>query len=200
MFLRYRRVWWRFFIPTLVLVIFSILILGLDGTREFIDVLLLTAGGNWFGTNQSVMFNLLGLMLRAFSFVDEQIIRSISWFGYVFGIGLLSAMWLRTKEFDEHNLGLSILAALFFAPHLHYHDLTLLILPILLTAKTSASNYSSSNLSTSLVGISSALFVSASILQVYFLLPYMLYIGLAWMFLYQKHGSKGPKTLDIKEI
>lgn len=196
LFLHYRRVWWQYFIPTLVLAMFSVMILGLDGTREFINVLLLTASGSWYCTNQSVMFNLLGLTLRIFTFVDEQIIGSISWVGYVLGIIVLSVRWLHAKDPDESLLGLSILAALFFAPHLHYHDLTLLIIPILLTAKTRIMNYSFSDLATLLVGISSALFISAAVLPIYFILPYILYFRLAWTFLHKRNDVTVPKLPD----
>lgn len=184
-FIRFIRVWWRFFTPTLFLVVFSIAILGTSGTKEFVDVLLITAGGNWFGMNQAVMFNLLGLLLRIFPFVDETIIRFISWGGYIFGIGLLIVMWSRVKMPDEHLLGLSIIGALFFAPHLHYHDLTVLLLPILLTIKVITPFLSFPKSSTLFAGASSALFVSAAVLPIYFILPYLLYITLTWILLRQ---------------
>jgi hypothetical protein len=42
----------------------SLLILGMDGVRSFIKILGITAGGEWYGTNESAMVNLIGLLLR----------------------------------------------------------------------------------------------------------------------------------------
>jgi hypothetical protein len=193
-FIRFVKVWWRFFTPTLILVVFSIVILGEGGIKEFVNILLITAGGNWFGTNQSVMFNLLGLTLRILPFIDEQALRVVSWVGYILGIGLLSIMWLHAEEFDENLLGLSILGALFFAPHLHYHDLTLLILPMLLAIRTNIPSYSFSRVSTLFIGISATFFISAAALPVYFSLPYLLCVALAWMFLHQRFDIDQQKS------
>jgi len=195
-----RKVWWRFFIIASGLAISSSFMLGLEGIKEFINVLLVTAGGNWYGTHQSAMMNLLGLMLRVFPFIDEHIIRSVSWVGYVLGIGLISVMWLRTRNIDERLLGTSIIASLFFAPHLHYHDLTLLVLPILLTLKAGVSKYPTRILITLFAGISFVLFISSPVLPLYFILPYILYLALVWVLWRQGFNSKTQEPFIPNEL
>jgi hypothetical protein len=173
------------------------LLLGLEGTRQFIDLLFLTAGGDWYGTHQSAMMNLLGLLLRILPFVDENFIRFIAWIGYAFGIGLAGMLWRRAGEFDERPLSLSIIVALFFVPHLHYHDLTLLILPLLLVVKRSIPKYQFSQLTVLVPGISFALFLSPALSPIYFALPYLLYFVLAWMLWHPANGGQSvPPTLD----
>ena len=188
--------WRRFFAPTFALVIISFLLLGVDGAREFINILLLTAGGRGLGANQAVMFNMLGLLLRIFPSASEQVIRSITWAGYAVAIIGLCVIWWRFKTADEHLIGFSLLATLFFAPHLHYHDLTSLIIPLLLLTKVNISKGFFSQPSNLVICVSVALFVSASVLQVYFILPYILYAMLAGFFWQQGIKVKMPKLFN----
>lgn len=43
----------------------------------------------------------------------------------------LCLFWRRSAQIGERHLALSTLLAVFTVPHLHYHDLTLLLLPLL---------------------------------------------------------------------
>ena len=179
---RDQKIWRWFFILALGLAAVSVLLLGPGGTKDFLDLLLLTAGGGWYGTHQSSMLNLLGLMLRLLPFVAENTLRLAAWIGYGLGIGLISFLWLRAKELNERLLGVSIILALFFSPHLHYHDLTVLIIPILLAVKSKLSQVPLSQLVMVLLGTSFVLFLSPAIPALYFTLPYILYAILIWIF------------------
>ncbi len=177
---RDRKIWWRFLVAASILGIASILLIGLGGMKDFINVLIVTAGGSWYGTHQSAMMNFLGLMLRALPFAPENVIRLIAWIGYGLGIGLVSWLWLRSRKFDERLIGLSILAALFFAPHLHYHDLTLLIIPLLLVVRKVKTKIPLCKSIAMIAGISFLLFASPLLPLAYFSLPYILSAILAW--------------------
>ncbi len=177
---RDQRLWWRFVLAALVLAMASLLILGQAGAKQFIDLIRITAGGDWFGTNQKSMLNLLGMTLRLFPFINENLVRIFAWVGYVTGIGVISMLWLQVKGNDEYLAGISVIAALFFAPHLHYHDVTLLILPLLLVVKLFLPQYPLYTLVTALLGISFALFLSMALGNTYLVMPYLLYVMLTW--------------------
>ncbi|MGC8855627.1 MAG: hypothetical protein ACP5QU_02405, partial [Anaerolineae bacterium] len=64
------------------------------------------------------------------------LLHSISWLAYLAGTGILLLLWHKAKAITESLAGISIVIALFTAPHLRFHDLTLLILPLLLVLKS----------------------------------------------------------------
>jgi hypothetical protein len=42
----------------------------------------------------------------------------------------LCILWARSRDIGENQIGLAIVLAVFVAPHLHYHDLTLLLVAL----------------------------------------------------------------------
>ena len=190
LFFRYRKVWWQFFVITGLLTLASILMLGRQGTLDFINLLRLTASGTWYGTNQSAMLNLIGLMLRTLPFIEPGIIRIIGWVGYATGIVLVSILWIRAREFDARLLSLSLIIALLFAPHLHYHDLTLLIIPLIFTATMPTSTVAPERLALLPLGASLLLMLE----PLHFIMPYVLYATLGWWLL------KKPNTAGVQEL
>jgi hypothetical protein len=106
------------------------LILGRNGTKEFIDILMVSAGGEWFGMKENAMYNLIGLLTRAIPQLEAATIRTLGWI--VYGLAMIGLCLLWSKPTDPKNryIGLSIILALFFVPHLHFHDLALLLVPI----------------------------------------------------------------------
>jgi hypothetical protein len=54
----------------------------------------------------------------------------IGWVVYISAILLLTFLWTKKRASIEKLIALTILVALFTSPHLHFHDLTLLLLPI----------------------------------------------------------------------
>lgn len=129
MLIRYRRIFLGFLISAGALAIFSVLLLGVDGTKEFINVLLITAGGNWYGTHQEAMLNLIGLLLRTLP-LEASAIRMIGWIFYGIAIIALCILWSQKGKLADGQIGLTVTLALFFVPHLHFHDLALLLIPI----------------------------------------------------------------------
>lgn len=113
-----------------VLSIFSLIILGVDGVRSFLNILFITARGEWYGTNQSAMVNFIGLLLRLAPGLSVESVRGLGW--AVYGLTLIGfcLLCIRGREIDEMHIALTVTLAMFSLPHLHYHDLTLLLVPL----------------------------------------------------------------------
>ena len=113
-----------------VLVILSLAAVGIDGMRGFLNLLLVSAGGDWYGLKEPLMVNLVGLLWRITPALGANAIHWIGW--AVYGITLvgLCVLWSRSRKIGEKQIGLAIVLAVFVVPHLHYHDLTLLIVPL----------------------------------------------------------------------
>jgi len=59
-----RKIFLGFLLGSGALAILSVSILGIQGTRGFIEILVLSAEGTWYGMKQNAMFNLIGLLMR----------------------------------------------------------------------------------------------------------------------------------------
>ena len=168
-----RAVAWRFLVAGGILGLLSFLLLGWEGTLGFVQILRVSAGGAWYGMNEADMFNLIGLASRLLLFLSPEVIRLLGWTGFAAGVATSILIWRRTDISVSARVGSVILLAMFFAPHLHYHDLTLLILPL---ALLSASDDRASYLP---LGVSLLLLL---LQPLYYILPYVLYVGLAgWL-------------------
>ena len=125
-----RKVWWWFLASATVLGLFSILLIGPGGVKSFMTMLLLTAGGDWFGMHQSQMVNVLGLTIRLFPTLPEKSLQAAAWGFYLLAILGLCILWIKSRQVDLRHLATEVLVAILFVPHLHYHDLTLLLIPV----------------------------------------------------------------------
>ncbi len=130
---RRRRVLLWFCLGAAVLGLASLWILGLNGTRAYLDVLRATAGGEWYGMNEVAMVNLVGLLRRIAPGLDAGLVRAAGWGAYLLGLAGICFWWARSRAIREKEAGLAVILAVFVAPHLHYHDLTLLLVPLLAT-------------------------------------------------------------------
>ena len=179
----YRKAWWRFAALAGSLALVSVFMLGAQGVRGFLNILAISASGEGYGTSESAMINLLGCLVRLLPFVEAGSLRAFAWVGYAFGIGLVVVMWIRSaNKFDERLLGASVLAAMFFVPHLHYHDLTLVIFPLMFVTRRALeeSQYPWARLIP--FGASFVLlFANSSAPWIYFSMPYVLYAAFAWV-------------------
>ena len=128
---RQRKVFWWFCIGGAALGLLSLAMVGLAGVQDYLRILTISAGGQGYGLSQSAMFNFTGLALRLFPHVDPGLIHWLTWGLFAAGIVGLSVLWKVSPAIRLRHLGLAVLTSLFVAPHLHYHDLTLLLLPIL---------------------------------------------------------------------
>jgi hypothetical protein len=119
---------WRFVLVAAGFVLASILPLGLPGVLDFIhlftDVIV--------ASKDHAMFNLVGLFTRAFPALGAGMIQWIGWLAYAAGCLGLCLAWLRKMrtQVSLPVLGVSVIALVFLSPHLVYHDLALLLLPL----------------------------------------------------------------------
>jgi hypothetical protein len=110
----------------------SLLVLGWGGIRSYLDILLTAAGGEWYGIRETVMVNFIGLLWRLAPNLGGNFIHLSGWLVYgIASIGV-SVMWARSHKITEKQIGTAVILAVFAVPHLHYHDLTLLLVPLVM--------------------------------------------------------------------
>jgi hypothetical protein len=126
-----RKVFWWFCAGAAALGLSSLVMIGPAGVWDYLRILMISAGGQGYGLSQSAMFNFTGLALRLFPHVDPGLIHWLKWGLFAAGIVGLSVLWKVSAAIRIRHLGLAVVTSLFVAPHLHYHELTLLLLPIL---------------------------------------------------------------------
>jgi len=129
MLFSHRRIFLNYLVSTGGLAAFSVLILGVAGTRKFIEILMISAAGQWHGMKEEAMFNFIGLLTRTLPSVDREVLRALGWGVFALGIVVLSFLWAKNKN-GTLLIGLTTIIALFTSPHLHFHDLTLLLIPL----------------------------------------------------------------------
>lgn len=181
MLFRHRKVFLAFALSAGGLALLSVLILGMDGLREFINVLLITAGGEWYGTKQYAMFNLIGLLTRTTPWLEADTVRTVGWVIYGLMTIVLCILWARTKDLQTGKIGLTVILAVFSVPHLHFHDLTLLLIPIYdLIRSSNREGQIRTSIATSLpVAISLILLLSNVSPLLQYTIPYFIMFALA---------------------
>lgn len=125
-----RQVWWWFCFGASLLVIYSVAMLGPQGTQGFWQVLLISARGEGYGISQSTMFNLMGVIFRLFPEADAQLVHLSVWIIYILAILFLCFVWRKSREIGTRQITLAVVFSAFVATHLHYHDLSILLLAI----------------------------------------------------------------------
>ena len=114
-----------FCIGATALVVYSFALVGEPGFRGLLGIVKVMSQAEGFGVNSKNMLNATALLTRAG--------LSSMWSWVIFGLGLLavSVVWKR-RGTSLNELGPGIIVALFCAPHLHFHDLSLLIVSLIL--------------------------------------------------------------------
>src|SRR5688572_9849387 len=191
MLFSYRKVFMGFVIGSGILALISFLIIGVDGTREFIDIILISAGGEWYGMKQYAMFNLIGILMRSLPSLGAGTIRTIGWIIYGVAIIALCIFWARSKNLEAGKIGLTVILALFTVPHLHFHDLTLLLIPIYELIYYSAGNarLKTSIATVSPIAISLLLLLGNISPLLQYTFPYLIMITLSAYPYYSKHKT-----------
>ena len=122
----HRRIWWRFCAIALLFVLISVIPLGVSGVKDFFNIMFNAV----VGSRDTAMFNIIGFLSRAFPDGQSRTIQLIGWGAYLLGVIGLCIVWRRSKEIDGRVLGLALVLCLLVSPHLVYHDLTLLMIPL----------------------------------------------------------------------
>lgn len=95
----------------------------MGGVSDFFKLLTMSASGNLLEMRPLAMFNLLGLMERAG--LSPEVARLIAWAAFFVSALFLFGVWKRNPS--NPPFALTMLLAIFTSPHLHGHDLALLI-------------------------------------------------------------------------
>jgi hypothetical protein len=194
LFFRYQMAWWRSILLISILAVLSVLLVNIQGTVGFLNLIRISSEGSWFGIRPEAMFNLLGFILRIVQFPNSGIASFIGWVIYLAGVITICGLWLRSKIINGRLLGLSVLITIVTAPHLHLHDLTLLIFPLLFVVNDRITSPASQYWAMLLLGTSLFLVIGILLDVVTFILPYMIFITLAWLLVYR---DLSPQELQI---
>jgi hypothetical protein len=127
---RDRKVFWGFTLGAASLALFSVALIGFDGMSDFIYSLRVLEGTIWVQPHALDMPSLSGVIRRNIEITDIEPVRVFLWGIYAVGIITFSIIWHSSKEITHKHLGLLALFSLLLVPYSHYHDLTLLLIPI----------------------------------------------------------------------
>lgn len=125
-----RKIFGWFFAGAAALGFYSFLQIGWTGLLDYFHILTVTAGGEGYGLAETAMFNFTGLLLRIAPQLDIEIVHTIGWGLFATALAGLFVLWGRSKSIGYRHIALAVTLSLFVAPHLHYHDLALLAVPL----------------------------------------------------------------------
>jgi len=127
---RHRNVFWGFVLGSSILAGLSLWLLKMDGTLKFLDSLRYIESTIWVEPHSFDMPTISGIIRRNFTVTNPSLAKAFVWSCYLVGVAGFSLWWYKSSEIDERHIGLIILAAIFLLPYAHYHELTLLLIPI----------------------------------------------------------------------
>lgn len=134
-----RRVWWRFILWGSVILVYSWLLISTKGLQDYLNVLIFSGQG--LGYDVEKMATLMGSILRLYPGIDPQIFHIIGYSFYALSIGFLCLVWKKSSAIGLKEVGLAILTTTFFVPHLHGHDLVILIIPSIIAGDRLSKNF-----------------------------------------------------------
>ncbi len=126
-----RRVFGWFCAGAAALGIYSFLQVGWTGMLDYFHILTASAGGRGYGMSEPAMFNFTGLLLRLAPRLDLGLVHTIGWGLFTLALAGLCVLWGLSKSIGYRHIALAVTLSLFVAPHLHYHDLALLAIPLI---------------------------------------------------------------------
>ena len=127
-----RRAGLWFIVSMLGLAIYSLLLVGFQGITDLISLLLTSSQGDYYGINWFAMYNLLGLLVRAFPNLSMDTVRGLVWGAAGLSIlGMCIFWWNKKDGLTMKHIGIAVILGVFTAPHLHLHGLSFLLLPLL---------------------------------------------------------------------
>lgn len=113
-----------------ILAIISLALIGQDGLSLYFHILAVVEGDIWRLPHSLDMPTISGILRRNAETLNQDILRPIMLGGYFVGLSL-ATLWLgKSRPFGPKQAGLLILVMLLFVPYAHYHELTLLLIPI----------------------------------------------------------------------
>jgi hypothetical protein len=122
-----RRVWWWFIGWGFFILLLSFLYIGSTGLSDLFKAMILSGQG--LGFDVDIMATFMGAILRGYPGIAPSLLHIIGYTGYFSTILFLIVIWVRSTNIGFIQINISILFAILFAPHLHRHDLILLLIP-----------------------------------------------------------------------
>jgi hypothetical protein len=178
MLFSYRRVFFAYIISAGSLALMSVLIVNLEGSRAFVNILLISAAGQWHGMKEEAMYNLIGILTRALPGFEATNIRTLGWAVYFLAVLGLILLWARKKDLIASLIGTTIIIAIFTVPHLHFHDLTLLLVPLYVIVTLDKIKKTTAMLMP--IAVSLLLLISNSSYYLQYTVPYLIMLGLVY--------------------
>lgn len=127
-----RRAGWWFIAGMLGLAVYGLALVGWQGVLDFLYLLRTSSEGVYYGINWSAMYNLLGLLARAFPNLSIEAIRLAAWiFATLSILSMCIFWWNKQDRLNIRHIGIAVVFGTFTAPHLHLHGLSFLLLPLL---------------------------------------------------------------------
>jgi hypothetical protein len=137
----------------------SVSLIHMRGVGDFVKMLLLSAGGVDYEMFQNAMFNLTGLLLRLFPHFSLAAIHWSAWIVYGLGLVGMCIWWRSSTRIGFGQIASVVSLSLFAAPHLHYHDLALLIIPVLCLVCIQKKSGMTKGIGVALIPVSLSLFM-----------------------------------------
>jgi len=190
-----RIVWWWFLAWSLILLVYCYLLVGVQGLEGFAQVLLFS--GQSRGIDVDKMVTLMGAILRLFPDIDPRLFQIIGYGGYGLSILFLCLLWARSRAIELQHIGLAILFSMAFSPHMHNHDLSLLLIPALAAATTLAINRVWSRRYAALLPLGASLILTVNDISYIYTVIYLLMLALAlflWFPGWFKPRKKEPRV------
>jgi len=190
-----RRVWWWFLAWGLILLAYCYLLVGVQGLEGFFQVLLLSGQGT--GIDVDMMITLMGAILRLFPNIDPGLFHILGYGGYALAIMFLCLLWARSRALEFKHIGLAILISMVFSPHMHNHDLSLLLIPALGAATKLAINQVWSRRYAVLLPLGASLILTVNDIYHIYAVIYLLMLALAlllWFPGWFRPRKKEPQT------
>lgn len=174
--LKRRKIFWSFAISSSILALWSVALIGHEGTRQFIELITISSQGEGYNLKPEAMLNLVGILARRFSSISSSSLENIAW--VFFGSGILGSvlLWWQSKKITSAHLGLAVLLSVLTAPHLHYHDLAITIIPLLLGIRIAMRRISLEKLLPIPLGLAFILMANQYLPQIY-IIPYLALFG-----------------------
>jgi hypothetical protein len=168
------------------------MLVGWKGLVDFFRVLIISGQG--YGFDVDIMITLMGAILRIFPDIDLGLFNILGYGGYSLAILFLCFLWARSHAIEFKHIGLAVLFSMVFSPHMHSHDLSLLLIPALAAATTLAINQVWSRRYAVLLPLGASLILTVNDISYIYAVIYLLMLILA-LFLWFPEWFKPRKKV-----
>lgn len=130
-----RRVAWGFLLGAGSLAAYSIGLVGVQGALDYLVLLRESSIGGSMLIAESRMPNLLGAIHRLGGGENRGAAAALAWLLWIGFVVAMSIRWrTRQSRVSPVDCGLLVAGTVFFVPHIHLHDLAVLMIPLVVVA------------------------------------------------------------------